>query len=56
MTTLVLSAAPFVAMVTPKIRALHRWISKVIELIAESRMRQVQRELERHGFVTRPKQ
>ena len=55
MTMLALNAAPFIAMVTPKIHALWRWISKVIESITELRMRQVQRELERHGFVARPK-
>jgi hypothetical protein len=55
MTMLALNVAPFIALVTPKIRILRQWISKVIELIAESRMRQVQRELERHGFVARPK-
>lgn len=54
MTTLVLSTAPFIAMAKPKIRSLRQWISKALGKIAESRMRKVQRELERHGFVTRP--
>ena len=52
MTILALNAAPIIAKATPKIRTLNRWISRALELIAESRMRKVQRELERHGFTS----
>jgi hypothetical protein len=56
MTMLALNTAPFIGMLKMKIQTLRQRISRVIELIAESRMRQVQRELERHGFVTRAKE
>ena len=62
MTTLILSAAPFIAVIapqaaaSPKIRALRRWIKTLAQRIAEARMRQVERELQRHGFVARPQQ
>jgi hypothetical protein len=39
MTTLVLSAAPFIAMVTPKIRVLCQRISNALDAFAETQMR-----------------
>jgi hypothetical protein len=39
MTTLVLSAAPFIATVTPKIRALCQRISNALDAFAEAQMR-----------------
>jgi hypothetical protein len=39
MTTLVLSAAPFIAMVTPKLRALCQRISNAVDAFAETQMR-----------------
>ena len=54
MTLLALNAAPFVAMATPKVRVLHQWMRRLMHGIAESRMRRVERELERHGFSPRP--
>jgi hypothetical protein len=39
MTTLVLSAAPFIAMMTPKLRALCQRISNALDAFAETQMR-----------------
>ena len=55
MTILALNAAPLIAIATPKMRAIRRWIERAMEQIAESRMRKVQRELERHGFTVADK-
>jgi hypothetical protein len=39
MTALVLSTAPFIAMVTPKVRILHRRIKKALDAFVEARVR-----------------
>ena len=54
MTLLALNAAPFVAMATPKISAFRRWMTAMMQRIAEAQMRKVERELERHGISSRP--
>jgi hypothetical protein len=39
MTTLALSAAPFIAMVTPKVRLLRRRVKKALDAFVEARVR-----------------
>jgi len=47
MTTLVLSAAPFIAMVKPQFRVLGQYFSIALETIVKSRMRKAQRKIDR---------
>jgi hypothetical protein len=62
MTTLVLSAAPFIAMATPKIRKFGRQITKALDAFVETRarnavpewqLRQAQREVSRYRRMMR---
>jgi len=55
MTILALNATPPIGVAQPKTRKIRRWLAKTIECVAASRMRRVQRELDRYGITAADK-